>query len=281
VANFAVAIQPLQLLLLRLQSESPGSTKVSAIAVTRRHNQEAFLYMTSRNKAANSSIEDTFTRLLRLGHAAAGRPFANMQQQSRLMEESEKALHAALTTGLPEQQLVAARILNYPATYGKWEIQHKQLVSRIANQPQRVRQAAAALSTAFSLVHARSLFEYLRESRTAQPRRRKLIAHFHGYNGYMQAVINEHAKYLSSTASLICLRHLGAHVLGHKAFGEPMEAYEQTYAEYFGAYCEWAVPERQDQDLEVANALQQQLKLDVLVARQRLLGTPLSAKSEH
>jgi hypothetical protein len=234
--------------------------------------------MTSRNNLASGNTEDTFTRLLRLGHAATGIPFGHSLKQSRLMEESERALHDALATGLPEQQVVADRILHCPANYGKWEVQHKQLIGRIASQPQRARQAASALSTSFSLVHAKSLFEYLRESQASQPRRRKLIAHFHGYRSYMQAVVNEHSKYLNGTASLICFRHLGAHVIGHKAFGEPMEAYERTYAEYFGAYCEWAVPERPDQDLDVANALQQQLKLDVLVARQRLLSTPLSGK---
>jgi hypothetical protein len=237
--------------------------------------------MTSHNNLSRNTLEDTFTRLLRLGNAATGNHFGHTVQQSQLMEESERALHEAIATGSPQQQVVADRILHCPVTYGMWEVQHKQLVSRVAHEPQRVRQATAALSTTFSLVHAKSLFEYFRESRTSQPRRRQLIAHFHGYNSYMKAVISEHNKYLNSAASLICFRHLGTEVIRHRVFGEPLDDYERLYAEYYGAYCEWAVPEKPDHDIGVANALQQQLKVDVLEARRRLFGMPLSTKSRR
>jgi hypothetical protein len=37
----------------------------------------------------------------------------------------------------------------------------------------------------FSLVHARSLFDYLRASGIRKQQRRRLVAHFYGDNGYV------------------------------------------------------------------------------------------------
>jgi hypothetical protein len=195
------------------------------------------------------------------------------------MEESEHALHDAATSGQSQQQLVAARILDCPETFKLWESHHLRLINRIANQPHRIRQAATALSTTFSLVYAKSLFEYLRESGARKTRRRKLIAHFHGDNGYVKALIAEHGNYLRSAASLICIKHVGSKLLEHSAFGDPIDQYEQAYAEYFRTYCQWTVPDKLDQDVEILNALQQELKVGVLAARQRLIAMPLQPKA--
>jgi hypothetical protein len=219
---------------------------------------------------------------MRLGHAAVGHAIGPTLNQNRLMDESAQALSRAAKSGQPQHKIIAARILDCPATYRLWESQHQRIVSRIATQPHRARQAATALSTTFSLVYAKSLFEYLRESGARKLRRRKLIAHFHGDNGYVKALITEHSNYLRSTASLICVKHLGQKVLEHSAFGEPIDAYERSYAEYFRTYCQWMVPDKFDQDVEILNALQQELKIGVLVARKRLIAMPLRplAKSE-
>jgi hypothetical protein len=198
------------------------------------------------------------------------------------MEESEQALNLAARTGLPQQRTIARRLFDCPATYRQWESQHQRLLGRIATQPHRARQAATALSTTFSLVYAKSLFEYLRECGARKLRRRQLIAHFHGDNGYSKSLIAEHANYLRSAASLICIKHVGQKVLEHSAFGEPIDEYERSYAEYFRTYCQWTVPDRLDQDAEILNALQQELKVGVLAARKRLIAMPLRplAKSQ-
>jgi hypothetical protein len=236
----------------------------------------------SHSTTSRVSIEDTFTRLMRLGHAAMGHTLGSSLSQLRLMEESKQALNLVAKTGLPEQRTIARRLFDCPADYLQWESQHKQLLGRIATQPHRARQVATALSTTFSLVHAKSLFEYLRESRTRELRRRQLIAHFHGDNGYSKSLVAEHSNYLRSTASLICIKHVGQKILEHSAFGEPIDAYERSYAGYFRTYCQWTVPDKFDQDAEVLNALQQELKIGVLAARKRLIAMPLRplAKSQ-
>jgi hypothetical protein len=197
------------------------------------------------------------------------------------MEESEQALNHAAKTGVPQQQIIARRILDCPASFRQWESQHQQLLGRIATQPHRARQTATALSTTFSLVHGKSLFEYLRESGARKLRRRQLIAHFHGDNGYSKSLVAEHSNYLRSAASLICIAHVGRKVLEHSAFGEPIDAYERSYAEYFRTYCRWTVPDRLDQDPEILNALQQELKMGVLEARKRLLAMPLKFTAKN
>ena len=229
----------------------------------------------SLGSTGRSSTEDTFTRLLRLGQAAAGRSFGPIVKQTHLMEASEQALHAATSNEHQPTRQVAARILECVQTYRHWETQHQRLLSRIADQPHRGRQTATALSTTFSLIYARSLFEYLRESGARRARRRKLIAHFHGESGYVKGLLAEHGNYLRSAASLICIKYVGNSVLRHGAFGQPMEEYERTYAEYFRTYCQWAVPARADQDDELLNSLQQEQKLAVLAARQRLVAMPI------
>jgi hypothetical protein len=225
-----------------------------------------------------SSIEDTFTRLLRLGQVATGQSLGPVIGRTRLMEESEQALRDAALTGAPQQQLVATRILDCPATFRRWEAEHLQLMNRIAQQPHLGRQSATALATAFSLVHARSLFDYLRVSGVRNSHRRRLIAHFYGDNGFAKALLTEHGRYVRSTASLVCLKHVGNHLIGHTAFDHPMDEYEQLYAEYFRCYCQWVVPNHADQDVDTLNALQLELKSDVLAFRQRLRALPLRTR---
>ncbi len=212
---------------------------------------------------------------MRLGHAAVGHTLGPTLNQHHLMDESEQALNLAAKAGGSQQQTIARRILDHPATFRLWESQHQRLLGRIATQPHRARQAATALSTTFSLIHAKSLFEYLRESGARRLRRRQLIAHFHGDNGYTKSLVAEHGKYLRSAASLICIKHVGKKLLEHGAFGDPMDEYERAYAEYFRTYCQWIVPDRFDQDDEILNTLQLELKLGVLAARKRLTAMPL------
>ena len=234
--------------------------------------------MPSHSNTRRLTIEDTFSRLLRLGHAATGQSQGPRATRARLMDESEQSLHDAAATGTEHQQLIATRILDCPETFRRWESEHQRLMTRIAEQPLLIRQAATALNTAFSLVHARSLFEYLRNSGIRKQPRRRLVAHFYGDNGYVKALIGEHGKYLRSSASLLCLKHVGSQVIGHTAFGQPMDDYEQMYAEYFRCYCQWVVPDQFDQDVDSLNALQQEQKSDVLLARQRLRALPLRTR---
>jgi hypothetical protein len=210
------------------------------------------------------------TLLSRLGNAVQARGERAPIALTRLMEESERCLQAASTTAGPNG-LAAARVLENPHSYRRWESGHVRLIGRIADQPHRPRQSATALSLAFSLVHGKSLFENLRDQNVRQQRRRALIAHFHGSSGYVHFMIQEYDSYLRSSASLTCLRHVGTELLQHAAFGEPLDEYEQTYAEYFRNYCLWAVPEHGASERDQLGPLLMQLKASVLIERKRLL----------
>lgn len=188
---------------------------------------------------------------------------------TRLMEESERSLQAA-STGDGAGALAAVRVLENPLSYRRWESEHVRLIGRIADQPHRPRQSATALSLTFTLVHSKSLFEYLRDHQVRHQRRRALIAHFHGPSGYVHYMIQEYDNYLRASASLMCLRHLGTELLQHAAFGEPLDDYELTYAEYFRTYCRWAAPEHDLNEQDTLSPLLMQLKADVLDERRRL-----------
>lgn len=220
-------------------------------------------------KAARPSL-----RLGNLVQGVRGRGAQAPVALARLMEESERALAAAAREEISSEALAAQRILENPLTYRRWESEHVRLIGRIAEQPHRARQSATALSTSFTLVHGKSLFDYLREFKVRKDRRRKLVEHFHGGNGYVRYVVQEYDNYLRSAASLLCLRHLGEEVLRHSAFGDPLTNYEQIYSEYFRTYCQWAVPEERAGNRETQGMLLAQLKTDVLEARKRLLAIP-------
>ena len=225
---------------------------------------------------AKPSIADTFTRLLRL-NVAAGPPRVS---RARLMVESEAQLARAARGGSASQQQIAGPILANPAEYRRWEAEHGRLITAIASPATGDRQARALLSAAFSLVHRKALFEYLRGHAPRGNDRRILIQHFHGYKSYTQAVVAEHGNYMRGAASLICIEHLGATILTHQALGEPFRRYEQLYAEYFRSYCDsyLAPPVDGDDSSDSIRMLLPYLKRDVLEVRARLLAMPAVAE---
>jgi hypothetical protein len=220
--------------------------------------------------AAKQSIADTFTRLLRLD-LAAGPPRLSLAQ---LMEESEAQLAQAARSGNREQQRIAGQILGNPQDYRRWESEHTRLMKAVAGTPRTGLQVRALLSTAFSLTHRKALFEYLREHRLRGDARRRLVRHFHGHSGYSHAVIVEHANYLRSAASLICAERIGANLLAHQAFGEPLHEYERLYVDYFGGYCRSVLKSGDSAEGDDTRALLILLKQDVLALRARLMAMP-------
>ena len=225
---------------------------------------------------AKPSIADTFTRLLRL-NLGGGRPQVS---HARLMEASETQLARAARGGTAREQQIAGPLLSNPKDYHAWESEHARLMAAIASQPTGERQARALLSTAFSLIHRTALFEYLRGHTPRVADRRLLIQHFHGNKSYSRAVVAEHGNYQRSFASLICIEHIGATLLVHQAFGEPVRRYEHLYAEYFRSYCNsyLAPPSAGDDGSDSVRMLLPYLKRDVLDVRARLLATPSTAE---
>jgi hypothetical protein len=199
---------------------------------------------------------------------------AGLVPLARLMEESERALRLAAAEPAGDMQLAAHRILGSPEAYRRWEREHVRLIGRIADQNHRGRQSIAALNQTFSLVHNKSLFEYLRDNAVRSDRRRALIAHFRGDEGYVRHVVREYDIWLRAAASHLCLRHLGREVLRHPAYGEPLAEYEKLYSEYIRCYCEWAVPSDAETSREALTPVLAQLKNTILERRKELLSLP-------
>jgi hypothetical protein len=190
------------------------------------------------------------------------------------MEESEALLAQAARSGPPREQRVAAQLRAHPADFRRWESEHSRLMATVAGAPRAGLQVRALLSTSFALIHRRALFEYLREHALRGAARRLLVQHFHGFNSYTQAVVAEHGNFLRSCASLICAEGIGATLLAHQAFGEPLRAYEQLYAEYFRSYCHSVLVPATSAEDDTVSALLPYLKQDVLEVRARLLAMP-------
>jgi hypothetical protein len=188
------------------------------------------------------------------------------------MQESESRLEQASRNGSARDQRVAGQLLAHPADYLRWESEHARLMGSVAGAPRPGLQIRALLSASFALIHRKALFEYLRDYRQRGGGRRLLIRHFHGFNSYTKAVVGEHGNYLRSVASLICAEGIGATLLAHQAFGEPLRGYEQLYSEYFRSYCHSVlVPVNED---DTVRSLLPYLKQDILEVRTRLLAMP-------
>jgi len=222
---------------------------------------------------AKPSIADTFSRLLRL-NVGAGPPRASRAQ---LVVASEQELARVARAGPGPMRKVAANLMGTPLEYRKWEAEHGRLMTTVAMPATGERQARELLSAALSLVHRKALFEYLHHQARRGTDRRALIQHFHGSKSFTQAVISEHGNYVRSVASLLCVEHLGATLLVHQGFDEPLRKYENLYAEYFRSYCDSLLrPADTKDNSDSMRMLLPYLKRDVLDERKRLLAMPSS-----
>lgn len=202
-------------------------------------------------------------------------------RHERLMEESESRVQMSVYLHTPADA-VARRMLECPDTYRRWEIEHDRLMHTVSDRGRVAEQVAALRTAIFALVHRRAVFEYLRESHLTRPKRRRLIALFYGCRDYTDAVLREHANYVRCSSSYLCTHHLGEHLMQDAAFAEPLQMYEEWYAEYFRAYCDTQLAEtEQERDATVPlDALKPLLKQRLTEARQAILAMPQSPDRE-
>ena len=215
------------------------------------------------------SIADTFTRLLRL-RLPAGPEFTHPQ----LMEESEARLSAVARSGPQPAQWIAARILDTPMEFHRWEGEYARLMQGVADAPRPGLRVRALLNICLALVHRKALFETLRRESVRGPARRQLIRQFHGNRGYTQGMITEHGNYLRCAASLLCASHVGERLFEHQAFGVPLLAYERRYGDFFRSYCASVIVLPGSDGPSSVAVLMPSLKEDLLAARARLLAMP-------
>ena len=198
-------------------------------------------------------------------------------RHARLMEESEICLASAARDGAPEDMLVASRIVDHPSAYRTWEAEHDRLLRSISGHARLAPQMRALRSAMFALIHRKALFEYIRESRVSGPKRHRLFALFYGgARDYTNSVITEHANFVRCSSSRICADHLAAQLMRDAAFQEPMQLYQEWYADYFRVFCDVELAETEEEKLALApvEALKPLLKHRLRQARDAILELP-------
>jgi hypothetical protein len=158
------------------------------------------------------------------------------------MRESTDRIESALRSADDKEHLVANRILENPKTWQLWESEHSSLMRQVADYGVLRTQAAALRHTALRLIHGKALFEYLRQKEVRGADRARMLHHFYPTRGYQYAVIAEHGGYVRKACSYLCANHVGSGVVHDPSFLDPMQHYENLYAEYFDLYCTTLFP---------------------------------------
>jgi len=161
---------------------------------------------------------------------------------SRLMRESTDRIESALRSDDEKEHRVANRLFETTKTWELWENEHSGLMRHVADYGILRTQAAALRQTALRLIHGKALFEYLRRNEVRGTERTRILNYFYPTRGYQYAVIAEHGGYVRKACSYLCASHVGSGVVHDPAFLDPMEHYENLYAEYFDLYCSTLFP---------------------------------------
>src|SRR6266404_85787 len=152
---------------------------------------------------------------------------------SRLMRESTDRIEIALRSDDDREHLIAHRLSESSRTWELWENEHSGLMRT---------QAAALRQTALRLIHGKALFEYLRRKEVRGADRTRIMNHFYPARGYQYAVIAEHGAFVRKACSYLCASHVGTGLVQDPVFLDPMQHYENLYAEYFDLYCSTLFP---------------------------------------
>jgi len=162
---------------------------------------------------------------------------------ARLMRESTTCVERALHSGDAKEQAVATRLLADAGSFSQWEREHSSLMREVALHADQRAQVVVLKHTAFRLIHGKALFQYLRDGAVRGAARERLVAHFRPARNYEYAVISEHHGFLRKACSYLCTSHLGGDVVRDPVFLDPMQRYEELFAEYFDIYCSSLIDE--------------------------------------
>ena len=192
------------------------------------------------------------------------------------MEESWSHVGTVAESGAPHQQQVASRILNDTTRWRHWEAEHSTFMHDVAGQTRVHDQLAALRRLAFTLIHRRSLFEYMRAREDVRRHRHEVLSLFYAGRDPANALLTEHSSYLRATCSHWCAMHLGSRLMGDGVFLEPIEDYEALYNEYFASYVRCALTKKGEQDpqLEEERSLLPFLKYQLDQRRRAILMAP-------
>ena len=197
-------------------------------------------------------------------------------KHARLMEESELCLAAVARAGPPGDMVVASRLIEHPGAYRSWEAEHDRLLRRVSEHTRLAPQMGAMRSATFALIHRKALFEYVRARHLSGTKRHRLFALFYGARDYTNSVIAEHASFVRCSSSRLCVDHLASQLMRDAAFEEPMQLYQEWYADYFRVFCDVALAQTDEERLALApvEALKPLLKHRLREARDAILKLP-------
>jgi len=160
-----------------------------------------------------------------------------------LMRESTDCVEHALHSDNAVEQMVAMRIVETTESFHRWENEHSQLMRGIADYSALSSQVGALKKTTLNLIHGKALFEHLKKKEVRGQQRSQLIQHFYPNRGYTFAMVAAHGSYLRKTCSLLCTSQVGTEVVSDDEFLDPLQHYEELYAQYFDLYCRMSLPE--------------------------------------
>jgi hypothetical protein len=155
-----------------------------------------------------------------------------------LMEASHDCVKRAARSNQPQVELVAARLLENPVNYKTWENEHAGLMRNVAAERLPAAQREAMLSASFSLIHRKALFEYMREKKLRGEQRERLMQNFFPLRDFTDSMRSEHMQYVRSSASFLCVEHVGRDLMFDALFAAPLDEYDEIYREYFYAHCD-------------------------------------------
>ncbi len=202
-------------------------------------------------------------------------------KHARLMAESEWRVEISAGSDSPDD-VVVRRVLENPVAYRRWASEHDWLLRGVSTRPRVEAQVVALRAAAMNLVHRKALFEYLRERQLTSRKRRRLFQMFYGYREYSNAVIAEHGNYVRCSSSYVCAQYLSEQLMHDAAVAEPMQLYEERFAEFFRAFCDGELAETDEERraAEPLDTLRPLLKLQLAEARQAILAMPLAPTRE-
>jgi hypothetical protein len=215
-----------------------------------------------------SSIEAALLR--RYGDSLLHPTFPRLSHE-RLMQASRNCLKQASASSQPEVKVIATRLTENAVAYDTWENEHSALMRSIAAERLPAAQRETMLAASFSLIHRKALFEYLRERQLRGEARETLIQHFFPQRDFEDSMRVEHTQYIRSSASYLCLEHVGRDVMFDTLFAEPLQEYEEIYSDYFNVYCDQILASHKKNILSVPASLLTDLKSRVSEWRKALL----------
>lgn len=189
----------------------------------------------------------------------------------RLMRVSCSHVEATARDDNQENQILALRLIEHPATFTEWETRHSQLMQQICQPPRLRAQMVKMRETTLRLTHRRAVFEYLRDRKITGAKRHQFISLFYGSRDYASSMVIEHGHYTRSWASASCSRFIGSQIMRDPAFEAPLAAYEQWYAEYFRVFCDLQLAGGDTVSTACERALLPFLKERTELARERLI----------